>query len=176
MNWGGVLCMWSQQSSTNTHGRYNKSIRADRELRGSCLYHPPLCTQIRTRINRPSLSERRRSFPDTRKAQHWDFDINPYSFCNLQIIVDSPPPPRDFFFQFEFSRKIFFVSFVLCFIFSRTHNLRSTLPSLVVGIDRLIAHGENSPPQVPLLIDSTWQMKSFFHAHTNNIHQDKLRL
>ena len=147
MDIGGFFCMYSQQSSTNNYGCYNNSIRADHAV-----------TKIVVVPSAPmhqDLIKYKLSFSSNEKETLdfftfcWSFGrqlslaltFNPCNSCNLQIIVNSSPPPCDFF-QFVFPRKNP-VSFVLCIIFSHTRNSHSTLSSLVVRINRLIAYGEN---------------------------------
>ena len=69
------------------------------------------------------------------------------------MIVDSSPLSYAFFL-IGFQRKKSCASFMLCIIFSHTLNPHSTLSSLVVRIDRLIARGEKSLPQIDAFIES----------------------
>ena len=61
---------------------------------------------------------------------------------------------------------------MLCFIFSRTLNPYSTLPSLMVRIDRPIARDKKSPPQTGAFIEIESQHLDFsYQTHLQKASQ-----
>jgi len=147
MDWHRILCTQSKQSSTNNHSRYNKSTCVKHVVTRIIPVPSAPCTQIRSRINRPSPQREGGSlFPIPKKPSTETWALEPCNSCNLQIIVDSSFLPVNFS-RFEISRKKSYVHFVVYFIFPRILNLHSVLLSLVVMIDRPIARDGKSPPQ-----------------------------